>query len=139
MRLIDADAIGAELAIDWQKALVKAAVFDAPTIDPEMLPIVRQLREELARVTAERNELAALCGKLVVLCDPQKEWRQKLFRRLQGRMIGDYMGSGYPFVDVFNRIFEEFESTASDGAYQAVRKAVDAEVVNRNQEKRNAK
>lgn len=28
---------------------------DAPTIDPETLPIVRQLREELARVTAERD------------------------------------------------------------------------------------
>lgn len=27
----------------------------APTIDPESLPIVRQLREELARVTAERD------------------------------------------------------------------------------------
>lgn len=28
-----------------------------PTIDPETLPIVRQLREELARVTAERDAL----------------------------------------------------------------------------------
>lgn len=30
---------------------------DAPTIDPETLPIVRQLREELARVTAERDAI----------------------------------------------------------------------------------
>lgn len=28
---------------------------NAPTIDPETLPIVRQLREELARVTVERD------------------------------------------------------------------------------------
>lgn len=28
---------------------------DAPTIDPETIPVVRQLREELARVTAERD------------------------------------------------------------------------------------
>ena len=28
---------------------------DAPTIDPETFPIVRRLREELARVTAERD------------------------------------------------------------------------------------
>lgn len=30
-------------------------IVDAPTIDPEALPIVRQLREELGRVTAERD------------------------------------------------------------------------------------
>lgn len=30
-------------------------VFDQPTIDPEALPIVRQLRDELEKVTAERN------------------------------------------------------------------------------------
>lgn len=30
-------------------------LFSAPTIDPETLPIVRQLREGLARVTAERE------------------------------------------------------------------------------------
>lgn len=32
-------------------------LFNAPTIDPESLPVVRQLREELARVTAERDAL----------------------------------------------------------------------------------
>ena len=30
-------------------------LFSAPSIDPETIPIVRQLREELARVTAERD------------------------------------------------------------------------------------
>lgn len=34
---------------------VKAVAEGAPTIDPENLPIVRQLREELERVTKERN------------------------------------------------------------------------------------
>lgn len=37
----------------WQGAI--QLLFDQPTIDPEALPIVRQLREELARVTAERD------------------------------------------------------------------------------------
>ena len=32
-------------------------LFNAPTIDPETIPIVRQLREELARVTEERDAL----------------------------------------------------------------------------------
>lgn len=55
MRLINADDVGSGMAIEWQKALVKAEIDDAPTIDPETLPIVRQLRAELARVTAERD------------------------------------------------------------------------------------
>lgn len=35
---------------------VKAVAEGAPTIDPENLPIVRQLREELERVTKERDK-----------------------------------------------------------------------------------
>lgn len=46
MRLIDADKLAAHL---------ERRIEYAPTIDPEALPIVRQLREELARVTAERD------------------------------------------------------------------------------------
>ena len=37
----------------WSEAATLAR--EAPTIDPETLPLVRQLREELARVTAERE------------------------------------------------------------------------------------
>ena len=61
MRLIDADT----LREDWLQNGENEYVYDtnsflssldnAPTIDPETLPIVRQLREELARVTAERG------------------------------------------------------------------------------------
>lgn len=35
--------------------LLKKFVDAQPTIDPETLPIVRELREKLERVTAERN------------------------------------------------------------------------------------
>lgn len=88
-----------------------------------------RLRQLLNKDT-EMREVSSLCGKLIVLCDQPKEWRMKLFRRHRGAMIGDYMGTGYPFVDAFNRIFEEFEGTASEGAYQEVRKAVDREIEN---------
>lgn len=37
----------------WSDAATMAR--EAPTIDPETLPIVRQLREELAEATAERE------------------------------------------------------------------------------------
>lgn len=35
--------------------MIEDCMDNAPTIDPETIPIVRQLREELARVTAERD------------------------------------------------------------------------------------
>jgi len=41
-------------AYGWNSAL-QAVTEASPTIDPETLPIVRQLREELAKVTAERD------------------------------------------------------------------------------------
>lgn len=46
-----------------------------PTIDPESLPIVRQLREELARVTAERDEYKELFFSYKHVCggiEPQR-------------------------------------------------------------------
>ena len=64
-RLIDANNLGMgkanpgifvckEYAHGWNNAL-QAVVEAAPTIDPETIPIVRQLRAELDRVTAERD------------------------------------------------------------------------------------
>lgn len=43
------------MAETWQRVIVGLEVDKTPTIDPEALPIVRQLREELSRVTAERD------------------------------------------------------------------------------------
>lgn len=66
-RLIDANNLGVgkanpnaferkDYAYGWNNAL-QAVVEASPTIDPETLPVVRQLREELASVTAERDAL----------------------------------------------------------------------------------
>ena len=101
---------------------------NTPTIDPETLPIVQELRKELERVTMERDEIATLCGKLVVICDQPREKQEELFLKYRGRMIGDYMGSGYPFVDAFNRIIDDFMLTMSDGAYKAVMEAANKEI-----------
>lgn len=64
-RLIDANNLGVgkanpdaferkDYAYGWNSAL-QAVTEASPTIDPETLAVVRQLREELARVTAERD------------------------------------------------------------------------------------
>lgn len=75
-RLVDVNNLGVgkanpdaferkDYAHGWNNAL-QAVIDAAPTIDPETLPIVRRLREELAKVTAERDallkELAEECG-----------------------------------------------------------------------------
>lgn len=76
MRLIDAHNLGVgranpdafknrEYANGWNNA-IKAITEAAPTIDPESLPIVQQLRAELARVTEERD---AAIADLKTICD----------------------------------------------------------------------
>lgn len=57
-RLIDANTFAEAWNQDSQIGkTMRAVIAEQPTIDPETLPIVRQLREELARVTAERDAL----------------------------------------------------------------------------------
>ena len=54
-RLIDANKIKPVHVEYYGKVVDWASIEYAHTIDPETLPIVRQLREELAKVTAERD------------------------------------------------------------------------------------
>lgn len=129
--------------------------------EAETLPIVQELREQLAKVTAERDVLKSnqpveiksdafelamqlaqataerdaavkLCGKLIALCSPPKEWEPKLFRRIINRP-GDYMGCGYAFLDEFNRIFNEFVETGSQEVYNAIRESTEKEILDRTQ------
>ena len=53
-----------DYAAGWNSAF-QAISEAAPTIDQETLPIVRQLREKLARVTAERDAAVVDLRKLV--------------------------------------------------------------------------
>lgn len=74
----------------------------------------------------ERDEIAELCAKLIVLCSPPKSWIPKLFRPLS-KGIGDYMGSGYPFIDSFNKIITSFTENATDEVYKVVESATKME------------
>lgn len=91
----------------------------------EAADYIKELKKRAEAAERERDEVASLCGKLVALCEQPQEWRQKLFRRHMGPMIGDYMGSGYPFVDAFDRIYTDFEEKASDVAHKAVRESAE--------------
>lgn len=80
-RLIDANALYEDWLENGENEYVYdtnsflSSLNDAPTIDPETLPIVRQMREELARVTAERDDYKELFFSYRNVCgghDPQR-------------------------------------------------------------------
>lgn len=68
-RLIDANALREDWLENGENEYVYdtnsflSSIDDAPTIDPETIPIVRQLRAELARVTAERDAAQRLLAE----------------------------------------------------------------------------
>lgn len=82
MRLIDADRINFYKAtvargmhsFDNVEIVEKFQIDRMPTIDPETLPIVRQLREELERVTAERDAVIKELNGVSSLVDDLAEF-----------------------------------------------------------------
>lgn len=60
-RLIDANAAKEELELDYAYAAAKL-IDNVPTIDPETLPIVRELREKLARYEKAEKE-----GRMMII------------------------------------------------------------------------
>lgn len=62
MRLIDANKLKGDLGklpmmSNWGEIFIPNLIDEQPTIDPETLPIIQELREQLAKVIAERDEL----------------------------------------------------------------------------------
>lgn len=84
--------------------------------------------ERVEKAEHERDAVVILCGKLIALCSPPKEWEPKLFRRHINRP-GDYMGCGYDFLDGFNRICYDFTETADDDIYAAIREVTEKEIL----------
>ena len=68
---------------------------------------------------------AKMIAKLFILCCPKREDYEKVFRRMNTSRIVDYMGSGYPFVDSFERIYDEYCENVSESFHERVKKYVD--------------
>lgn len=128
----------ADAAEEKYTALLKARFGEnASAKMMEMVDALNEMRQKLVAAEAraekaerERDAAVKLCGKLMALCSPPKEWEAKLFRPRIKRPV-DYMGSGYAFLDSFNRIFEEFTETADEETYRAIREAAEREILDR--------
>lgn len=69
----------------------------------------------------------SLIAELIKICQPPQKYWSELFRRKNMSRIADYMGSGYTFIDAFDRIWDEFLHETSDELYMAIMKKVDSE------------
>lgn len=61
-KLLDTDIIQSSKESNWLMSQILHDINAMPTIDPETLPIVQELRVELERVTAERDESRRDCA-----------------------------------------------------------------------------
>lgn len=107
------------------------AIIDEHAYKVQMFPQLyeenKNLKDENFRLRIYKDAAVHLAGRLVALCNPPKDMNDKLFRKHINRP-GDYMGSGYDFIDGFNRVFDEFEQVADEQLYRAVRDVVEYEI-----------
>ena len=76
----------------------------------------------------EKDDLdfaAKMIAKLFILCSPKREDCDKVFRRMNTSRIVDYMGSGFPFVDAFERLYNEYCENVSEPFHTRVKKYID--------------
>ena len=123
---INGEVLGMDCS-DFEKIMV-----DAVESITDLLASADAADARAEKAERERDAILGLCGKIIVLCSPPKEWNQKLFRHIIKRP-GDYMGTGYPFLDSFNKIYDEFVETADDEIYNLVRCALEKEFQNTGQ------
>lgn len=122
MRLIDADALRQAVTTDYyehytkyhdsdQIALINMVEYDIEeleTIDPETLPIVQELKEQLAKVTAERDAAVDSLENICMYGDPPCKYCHEqgkcLFNDSPEYCINFYW-EGFPkLFDKFNEV-----------------------------------
>ena len=76
---------------------------------------------------------AKFIAELILLCCPNQKDYPKVFRPVHSG-VGDYMGSGYAFVDAFNVLYDRYLDEVSEELYGMVKKEID-EIRNERREK----
>lgn len=129
--------------------LMNAAICDMDTIiaymgDSRYRCQEQRISEEVNRAIIERKTIiqSASQGHVIPLIE-KACWTPKSLLLVPitnlGETLGainrpgDYMGSGYDFLDSFNRIFDNFVETADDEFYTAICGAAEKEIFERKQ------
>lgn len=112
------------MAVDMTGALV-----DMTTKDPmwdvlkQRLEAINEAQDALCAQSNNNNPdydyAVKLLARLLWLCSPNREDEPKLFKRIPLKP-GKYMGSGYPFVDAFHKIYNEYCKTVSEDLHQRI-------------------
>lgn len=76
---------------------------------------------------SELDYAAHMIAKLLLLCSPPIENWKDLFRPIHGFLMGDYMGTGYPFLDAFDKLYDDFLFDCPDLLYDKIREYLDLE------------
>lgn len=110
---------------NWKKAECKLAQVIAERDALKSNPPVEidsdafELATRLAEIAMERDAAIDFAGRLLAICTPPKEWEPKLFRKII-RGIGDYMGTGYAFLDAFYKEYDDFQESDSTGVLRDI-------------------
>lgn len=81
---------------------------------------MHKITADLLTASQRREKAAAeFFAKLLLLCDVAPKDRTKVFRNYNAGP-GDYLGTGFVFVDAFNQFIEEFYDTADAELYESV-------------------
>jgi hypothetical protein len=128
LNIADADFIAhspediAYLLSALKTAQAEAALFSAACdTDDET---IERLKAERDAAQARADAAVELAIQLLRLCFNAEAKKNEVFRRMHIG-VGDYMGSGYAFVDAFTKIWSEFLETGDENIYQEIVKALE--------------
>lgn len=65
----------------------------------------------------------SLIAKLFILCEVPIKEQHKVFKKINIG-AGDYIGSGYAFIDAYHKIYDEFLENTTNSLYNLIKKKI---------------
>ena len=60
-------------------------------------------------------------AEMILLCEKSYNYKEIVFRKKKIG-VGDYMGSGYAFLDAYNRIYDKFLMEGNNSFWEKLKK-----------------
>ena len=77
-------------------------------------------KDQIADLQARLDKAVEFLSKLILLCEVPQDKRDLAFRRIPMR-AGDYMGSGYAFIDEYREIYDNFMFEIDNKLFELIR------------------